>query len=302
MRRRELPAWHDAPVDASPDFADMNTPRPLAPGRNPMPLSAVLLNVGLTTLFQGALLAARAFGCEPLAVLGGMVVAAVVVPFVGRRVRRARDDAVLETIRGGASFVDADWIGARDVVQNPFVARRLPMAVFTIYLMIAAGLITFGFGLSMTAAAPRHLTVLLSIPFVALALLLAWVHVRGGVQVRLERFPYRPGDRMRVFVATTPGAPHLDGAWVALRCIRREPGRGFRRLPSDFLLWSRATFLAARPGPDEFIDVDLGEIPAHLPGTFLHAPASVRWEIRVEGRTRWGWIAETVVVPVYAAG
>ncbi|MCE9635297.1 MAG: hypothetical protein K8T90_06275 [Planctomycetes bacterium] len=289
-------------MDDSPDFADMNTPRPLAPGRNPMPVSVVLLNVGLTTLFQGALLAARAFGGDPLPVLGGMFVAAVVAPLVARRVRRAREVAVLESIRGGASLVDADWIGARDVVQNSFAARRLPMAVFTIYLMVVAGLITFGIGQVMTAAAPRHTAVLLSIPFVALALLLVWVHVRGGVQVRLDRFPYRPGERMRVFVATTPGAPHIDGAWVALRCIRREPRRGLRRPPLDFVLWSRATSLAARPGPDEFIDVDLGEIPPHLPGTFLHAAASVRWEIRVEGRTQWGWIAETVVVPVYAAG
>ena len=66
--------------------------------------------------------------------------------------------------------------------------------------------------------------------------------------------------------------------------------------------WSRVVDLppVRSPGPDEFVEVTF-DIPADRPGTALHADAPVRWELLVSGRTRWGRLVETFVVPVYAA-
>jgi hypothetical protein len=136
--------------------------------------------------------------------------------------------------------------------------------------------------------------------FVAVAMTRAWL--QGGVEVRWPEFPTRTGMRARFHVATTAGGTSVPVLSVALRCVASRRGEGGSQ--SEASIVSELPCATPGPlaaGPDEFVTVEF-DVPADAPGTDLSRRGDERyWELVVLGTTAWGKIAETFVVPIYAA-
>lgn len=226
------------------------------------------------------------------AVGGGALAVAALAVYAGVRRRRARRAAE-------ALPWDRDWEGPRDLLPSRPLLRRIPPALQTggfvagvtlvpVLDSLAGGGGTASFGCAAGAAC-------------GLGLLLAWVVFRGGAQVKLERFPYLVGERATFWIATTSGAPRLDEAEALLRCVGCPTCDACTRPRHQTTLWSDR-WVAPRdafPGPDEFVGAAF-DLPSALPGTSRHGDRRVRWELLVAGRSRWGLVMETFVVPVYA--
>lgn len=267
-----------------------------------------------TTTFASTLLFAAAFGGTQLvarllgpsrlgflmlACFGLAAVAVALTCVVGlRRKRRVR--VVQEAIARGRPVWDADWRGGRATLGRSILSRRVPAQVHMILVVLIAMAVSF-----LLDASPGVETWIAAFVLASLFVIpAAWLVFRGGAQLTFERFPYLLGTRATFFVATTTGSPRLEDASVLLRCVGPAYDLEGRVVSNRFPVtkWSRVVELPPdrSPGPDEFVDVTF-DLPADRPGTTLHAEAPVRWELLVHGRTRWGKLTETFVVPVYAA-
>jgi hypothetical protein len=211
----------------------------------------------------------------------------------GRRLRR-HSRSIAKSVESATLSWEADWTLPRDVVApRPLLARVLPRGYawgFKLVVWICTCVLLTGWSGFVGAA-------LLAAP-VALALVIAgWLVARGAPQIRFAPFPAFVGTRVRLYVAMSAGSARLEDAAALLRCVE---GTGLG-VPG-WIDWHAVSEVRpdACPGPDEFVEVAF-DVPAGAPGTRLHADRPVWWELVVAGRTRWGPVVETFVVPVYAA-
>lgn len=125
--------------------------------------------------------------------------------------------------------------------------------------------------------------------------------LQGGVDVRWAEVPTagRPAT-FHVAMTTT----RLDDASFLLRCVgpRADLGRLRDGLPDSGTLWAQelGPDPARVPGPEEFVGVTF-DLPEGAAGARLDAHPSVYWELLVRGRTLWGPVTESFLVPVRAS-
>jgi hypothetical protein len=221
--------------------------------------------------------------------------AVLLASFSRRAARQRRVEAL--SARGEATW-PADWTGPRDALTSRMLRSSVPPWLYHAALVLGVPLAMVSFGTGPWAGSlPIAVAAL-----VGSALLASWLVFRGGVQLKLDAFPCLVGAPATFWLATTPGAPRLEGARVLLQCVACPDCTACRKRTHLVVLWSRVWVAPAEgsPGPDEFVGVRF-ELPPYVLGTALHAKRPVRWELVVAGRTRWGPLVETFVVPVYAA-
>lgn len=227
---------------------------------------------------------------EPASVCGVVFLFTLAVPaiFVGgprlRRLTRAllRPDP-LPVVDGGPCLSSGPWSDP----AHPAEFALLLWAAFAPLMLVTRG----------GPPAPVALAVVASLPLSVLAVV--WVRRRRrAVQVRFERWPLRPGERVRVYVATVAGGGRLDDAGVLFRCVDTAPGWRWPWGVPD-VVWARQVDLPAdrAPGPDEFVEVDFRTLPADARATSPDGDR-VHWELLVAGRTRWGAALARFRVPV----
>lgn len=220
--------------------------------------------------------------CLPGLVVG--IVGHVGLRWAAEAIRRRRGRRrVRAAYAAGADAWTADWRGPREELRNRVLSRPIPRWIFWPGTLVAGGaLFPVPFAARQNAGAVAFLLGVAGTSFVAM---LVWVVFRGGFQVRPDAFTLRVGTSVRFWVATLDGSPPLETPRVLLRCVY---GRT--------VVWSSEREVT--PGPDEFVEC-VFDVPPNIAGTSLHAAPFTRWELLVAGRTRWGRLVETFVVPVY---
>jgi hypothetical protein len=274
-----------------PDAVPAAEPPPFSEWPDPQPRGVTSGWVVVWTLWLVAVALLERFTDTLTMVAGaGALMALLVAGGLARRWWTWR--RVTARRRSAGALWEVDWTGSRGGATSRFLRRRMPLlpSAGTIALAVVWSFHTqhrFFPGAGRTCA---------FCVLGAILVLLAWLAFRGGPQVKFDRFPYLLGEPAVFWIATTSGASRLERAEVLLRCVHvpwREP---------PLVLFTRHAVLPREhpPGPDEFVAADLGALPREGAGTVIHAKEPVRWELLVAGRTRWGPLVETFVVPVYA--
>jgi hypothetical protein len=186
--------------------------------------------------------------------------------------------------------------------RRPFGRSVGVMSQSAVRAVPLLGLAVWGSGILASSAATG---VWLGAGLVLLLVLWATRYLaQGGLEVRWTTSTLAPGRRATFLVATTGGASRLLDAECLLRGV--GPRDDLDVLPDGAhdsgALWSETIALddARAPGPDEFVEVAF-DLPDDVPASALDAKPPVYWELVVRGRTLWGTVTESFLVPIHAA-
>lgn len=194
---------------------------------------------------------------------------------------------------------------ARRGAPEPTAVRRgvlgrtiRPQPYFAVALSAVALWTSWGLALSNLApVSPLSLWLGIGVHLVAF-LGVARLALQGGVDVRWEEVPTAGGPATFHVAMTTT---RLDDASFLLRCVgpRADLGRLRDGLPDSGTLWAQELGRdpARVPGPEEFVGVTF-DLPEGAAGARLDAHPPVYWELLVRGRTLWGPVTESFLVPV----
>ena len=140
---------------------------------------------------------------------------------------------------------------------------------------------------------------------IALACILVVVRVawQGGVEVQWDPATLHPGATAVFHVGTTPGGARLVDARFLLRCVGPWVADERHRERGPRVRWESEVSADAceAPGPDDFVRVTF-DIPPGVPPSDLGGYPPTWWELIVRGRTLWGTVTESFLVPVRDVG
>ena len=179
--------------------------------------------------------------------------------------------AVMDGERRGP--LDRTWTGMHTAAG---VAGIVGLTILTLSTWVAGWTPAIGGGLVVFAlsVAVRH----------------AW---QGGVEVRWVVETIATGRRAVLYIATPARGTRLLDARYLLRCVEPVPGH------TRAEVWSaeRSSRDLGPPGPDEFVNVTF-DLPASAPASLLGTMPPVYWELLVHGRSLWGDVTESFLLPV----
>ena len=118
---------------------------------------------------------------------------------------------------------------------------------------------------------------------------------QGGVAIQWRPETLFPGRRAAFLVETTPGGSRLTVCQVMLRCVVPcDPHTPKYECPTRLVVaWSGVSAPEHDPAPEEAVLVEF-DVPRGLPSSGPQA----EWDLVVQGRTMWGVVRESFVVPI----
>jgi hypothetical protein len=255
---------------------------------------ASMTAVGLAGAYGARLLPSQRWLPVWMVVIG--IVSSVGFGAAMRAWNKARDHAA--AVMSGTAAPTA--AGALDGERRRVLDRGLALGArsFLGLALPAAAAALFVLALKGRDPAAFVLAGALLLPALVVLVRVAW---QGEVEVRWRPETLVPGRRATFFVGTPADGQRLRGASFVLRCVSPPT----RRVPSPHLptvVWSETKVAAAdrAPGPDDFLEVTF-DLPPDAPPSALDAATPTWWELLVRGRTSWGAVTESFLVPVRAS-